>query len=739
MRRLRAATSAGDEGMSTSPHEQSQHAPHNAPPPAPATPRPGGSADDVLGVLNEFEQGLESLKKLYGERKAILAALEARESELANRELDADRREQDVAARKSEVEALQQQVAGLANELKEREQSIAAQREELQRAQNDAGARAAELDALDRAIAERAATQATEAKRTAAELDAKMTELRSAAAALAEQREQAEQNRQKLAALMDELPKREARIAESTAAIEKERSLLTSARTELNAAQDALRAERETARQSEAHEIARLTSLLQRAETAAGEMGKRAEHAATQAETMAARAAALEQQLSAVQTSAQQSSSSRDAELAEARARLGGLERELKNAQTRCADIEARLAESDAKATQFAATLDAAKQTAIAAGDAARREQHELEQVLDQLRERLKSEAARADDATRRVSELDDLMNAPGGTESALRIECDRLNEELAQTRNQLANRPASVAAGPVDAPWLVGRRARLSRARRLLIDQTRKVRRAGEVLHKRFEQCEQILAQRVELAAAKRAVDQATRSLASREAKAKSGSIVLMSVFVIAILGALSWFAAGQFFPGQFVSRAVVAADGKGRDLAPDELKEWQTFHESLVKDPRFMELAADRMNQRGIAALAQPGAVQQLVNSSISTSSNTDGELTIELRGEGPTRVQRILDTFAIAVASQANATRDRRADGGVTVIKETASLPGAPLDNQRVVYAAILWACASFLALLVGLVLWKQLAAAKARFEQSNQVDAILDEAHWPKLDR
>lgn len=746
--------------MSTSPDQQEPGAAK-----AQAKPRTTpASGDDVLGVLNEFEQGLESLKKLYAERKAIIAALESRESELAQRELDIARREQDAQARREEAEQLQQQVTELAKTLQDRENGLREQRELLDHAQNEAKRRTEELEALDRAIAERAAAQSVEAQRTAAGLDSKLTELRKAGEDLAAQRQKAEADRAKLAALVEELPKREALVAERQTAIENERRNLDAARAALASAEDALRAEQVAAKESESQEVARLTGLLERAETTAGEMGKRAEQAATQAETAAKRALSLEEQIKALQTQAQQSAATGN-ELSETKTKLERLEKQFNEAQAerdaanaRAQQAEAKAQQFEAKAKELAASLAAATSAAAQSGtqrdqsehalrqqiDQTRSDLSELEKVLDQLRDRLQREAARADDATKRVTELEAIMTSPAGAESALRIECDRLQEEVAQARQQLANRPTPVVqrapgapANTADVEWVAARRKRLSRGKSLLVEQTRKIRRAGEVLHKRFEQCEQILAQRVELSLAKRAIDNATKKAAQREAKAKAGSLVFFSVFTISILGGLSWFAAGQFFPGQYASRATIAADGKGRELTADELKEWQTFHNSLVEDPRFVEVAADRMNQRGITSLGQAGAVGQLVKSSVSTSSTADGQLTIELRGDGPARTQRILDTFTIALASQANAARERRIDGGSTVIKESASLPTAPLDNERVVYAAILWAGSSLFALIVGLVIWKQLAAAKARFEQSNQVDAVLDESRWPTL--
>ncbi|MDX2117002.1 MAG: hypothetical protein SFY96_02340 [Planctomycetota bacterium] len=753
--------------------------PGSSAPKAQPTVRPGTTGDDVMGVLSEFEQGLESLKKLYGERKALLAALEDRENELSRREVDIARREQDAQARQTQAEQLQQQVGELARTLQDRENTLREQRELLERTQAEAKRRAEELEALDRAIAERAAAQTAEAQKTASELDAKLGELKRVGSDLAAQRQQAEQDRAALAAMMEELPRREAslksQIAEHTRAMESDRRALDAARAELAKAEESLQSERaalnDARTQAESREIARLTDALHKAEAAAGEMGRRAEQAATQAEAASARVASLEEQIKALQASTHQQQSAAGALLSEIKTKadqataalqtqLAQAQRERDEAASRAAQAEQRAAAAEAatqtKTKELSDALAKATQTAELSAAARTIEERELraqieqtskdlaqlEQILDQLRDRLKAEAARADDATKRVSELEAIMSSPAGADSALRIECDRLQEELAQARAQLATQPKAVhvpsGANAADSAWVAHRRARLSRGRRLLIEQTKKIRRAGEVLHKRFEQCEQILAQRAELAAAKRVIDQTSRTLASREAKAKSGSLVLISVFTIAVLGVLSWFAAGQFFPGEFASRATIAAESKGRELSPDELHEWQTFHQSLIDDPRFSELAADRMNQKGITTLGQPGAIQALVRSKLSTSSKADGQLTLELRGDGPERTQRVLDTFAVSLASQANAVRDRRVDGGVTVVKETASLPVEPLDNQRVAYAGIFWAASSLLAFIVGLVLWKQLAAAKARFEQSNRVDALLDESHWPTLE-
>jgi hypothetical protein len=279
-------------------------------------------------------------------------------------------------------------------------------------------------------------------------------------------------------------------------------------------------------------------------------------------------------------------------------------------------------------------------------------------------------------------------------------------------------------------------RLARLRLMRQILRDHAEKLNQAGEALRRRFEQCEEVLAQRETLLSAKAAIDQLKAKVErahARAAGARALAAVFYAVLIVGALGAMSWVVGGQLAPATYAARAVISAETGGAPPAEDVLREWQKFHEAMLSDPSLVESAADRMGRRGMISLATPGALRDELATNLSHQSARPGELVLELRGQGASRTQRILDTFVTAVVSESNATKDRRADGLAAAITQAAEA-GAPIDDQRLVYGAVLFGAGLAASSILGIAVWRRLAKAKLRFEEEQHIDSVLDEVNW-----
>jgi len=315
------------------------------------------------------------------------------------------------------------------------------------------------------------------------------------------------------------------------------------------------------------------------------------------------------------------------------------------------------------------------------------------------------------------------------------RQERDRLNKKLSDLQNVARSGAKVHDAAPKGSTAL--RQRRLKRCRAILREHVAKVRKASEVLAKRFEQCEQVLSQRSQLAAAKRQLDVAAGSLAKRAAGKRAGVMTLCIVLTVSVLCALSWAVVGQAWPGDFEARAEITADGRGRELSDGEFDEWRRALEATLADPQFVDTVATRMKQRGYETLGTAGAVRTLLTNSFAHESPAPGTLSLEIRAPGREKAARTLDIITTALASDANAARERRADGAVTLIKAPATASAQPIDDQRLPRAGIVLLGSVLLTCGLGFGIWGKLSRAKQEFELGSQIDQVLDEAKWSEF--
>ncbi len=304
----------------------------------------------------------------------------------------------------------------------------------------------------------------------------------------------------------------------------------------------------------------------------------------------------------------------------------------------------------------------------------------------------------------------------------------------------RVARRADAASAEGADAGMFISmelRRRRLKLMRAILKDRTEKVRKGSEALRRRYEQCEIVLRQRADLAAVRERVVEAERKIERSTARSKVGVIMLCAVATIGLLGGMSWALARQVAPATFVATAQLAADGRGRPLAEGEKLEWQAYHEKLMNDPRFHQMAAERFQRLGMESLATPADVKRLIDSRLHAECMNPGEMSLHMEGQGGRNTERTLNTFAAAFASHANSALTARTDGGVTRITQEARTGDEPIDNTRTYWALGMMGIGVSVCFFVATALWRKLAGAKTAFEQDTQIASMLDESRWSTI--
>ncbi|MEL6741510.1 MAG: hypothetical protein AAFP26_12715, partial [Planctomycetota bacterium] len=400
-----------------------------------------------------------------------------------------------------------------------------------------------------------------------------------------------------------------------------------------------------------------------------------------------------------------------------AQARVDELDRELEAARAAEGELTASVARLEG---EVAAERERADRAAGGAGEAA--------EALQSRVEMLERELASAQG---RVAELEKEAKAlrASAVDPAAATEAERLRGEVAQLRMKLAAGGAKISDAGVKL-----RRERLKRARELMRGESDKLRRAADAVRQRFEQSEQVLAKRAELAGAYREFVDLREKTTKREVRSSAylaGSALMLAIVMLA--GA-SWFVAGQVMPGRHAAVVALQASGGSREPTADELVGWQSYHETLLNEPSFLGTVADRMKRRGIASLSSPGQLRAALDQGLTHDSPQAGTLRLELVGEGEARTLRVLDTFSTAIASVSNANRTRRGDGLSTVLASEPRLLDGALDMKQVYTAAgVFGGCLFVFFVLVG-GLWQRMYRSKAEFERSHSVEAVIDEMGW-----
>lgn len=296
-----------------------------------------------------------------------------------------------------------------------------------------------------------------------------------------------------------------------------------------------------------------------------------------------------------------------------------------------------------------------------------------------------------------------------------------RMAHDLREAAEAIREREHALKRSGGVPSYLGSRRQRLANVRRALRERAQRLERTESVLEERAREADLVLANRREISKAAAALQKREQRVVSLLARNKTLTVLFYSVATVAIVGVLSWALADQIAPARYAVTAEIRADGRGRTLSPDELDEWQRYHEAVLSDPALIELASDRLGKRGIAELSRPGDLTARLKSDLSFESAEPGRIVLELRGDGAGVTKRTLDTYAVSIVSLANGTKDQRAGGAGTKLTADATVEPDTLADERPVYAAGIGGGGLLFVGVGGMVLYRRLRAQHAAYEQ------------------
>lgn len=447
---------------------------------------------------------------------------------------------------------------------------------------------------------------------------------------------------------------------------------------------------------------------------------------------------------------------SKDAELVRRDTQLRALGEAVTQLRKDLAAAEELRDEITGREEQLRSEIKQLREQASAKGGESSERERQLESLITQLRSRIETTIAEQEKREKQLQATIDELKAQleqAAGEGAESDETRRLRDGLAAAKQELksageharaldaALREARAgkgdAGGASSEEWVLRRKARLGQYRTALRRQSEKVRKASDALKKRYEQCEQVLSMRAELFVIRERVVEAERRAQRRRSTTTAAVIMFCIVGTLAIVGTLSWAISRQVVPATFEATSVLEADGRGRELNEAELDEWVRFHQQLLNDPIFHADAAERFKRQGLADLGDPGVIAKLIKESLKTETLRDGTLTMRLREEGASRTERDLDILTASLAAEANAQQQRRVDGGVTKVKQSAKAGADPVDQTQNIYALVMTGVGALVSGLIGVLTWGRLSRAKSAFEMDNQINESLNSPKFAKI--
>ncbi len=619
--------------------------------------------------------------RLISEVEGHLQGLKRVHAEREQTKAALDERQGRLDALTAEQKKLQEQIAARQEEIRRADEAMHAQQALLQQRQAEAQRLAADAAALEKESKDRLARAA--------------------------------QERHTVEAMAADLGAREKALADRTARMDQ--------------LQAEVRALKHRLAETERTSAERAEELL-RCQDEAADLARRLQESEHQRPAAERQAAALKAELD----KAMQAASAAGAEANADRQRAADL-------AERCRTLEQSLAEQERQQAHSAESAADVQSRLAAAADALAKVAAERDGLREDLARQQQLSAAaqeRLAGAARDVEQAAAARDAINASLQKAQAESSELASRGAALQAQIdgLRRQAAARATAADGQSRL-RRQRMQRCRLLLRERSGKIRQASEMLKARHQQYEQVLSLRGEVITAKRAVDSLAKKVQTASARTRAAAAVFYLAGLIAVLGALSWAITRQMVPATYVARAVVVADARNKTLSDADLAAWQSYHETLLGDPQFLESAAERMGRRGIATLATPGDLKAELDKSFDSQSAQNGQLVLELRGLGADRTQRVLDTYVTALVSQANAAKEHRSDGAATTILEPARCAPTPVKDPRPLYAAGLLGGSTVVFLLIGGLVWGRLAAAKQKFETEARIDEFVESPDWP----
>ncbi|MDX2146647.1 MAG: hypothetical protein SFZ23_03915 [Planctomycetota bacterium] len=686
-----------------------------------------------------------ALEQRTAQSAAALAELEAQRAEQAQKLVELAKREAGVSAAEQEAARRKNDLAIAESTIEARLRAQAAREDELNRQAAELQREGEELTARETSVleAERKLNQSKQEAQAA--WDAAQKELAGLEAALRTKQQEFDQRVQTLEAQERALQERHRELANAQDRLRVDREALDAQRLQIETRDNELRiraadvASREEALGFGEGDAGKFRAKIQELASERERLSQERDRLSQERERLAEERDRLTQELVRAQEErrageqALQASEARTRELEPAQAALNQARGEVERLRQ---ELEHAHAKGKGRGKHDTEELAQLQRTLRAKQDALAEAETQLKEAKEQLAQQRHESEAESQQLTTVLQQLKERLKAEATARREAAAELARLKAE----RPGETSAPAPVTSREaLEAALPPMRLHRLSRYRELRKNKSVKIRRAEAALSRKFEICEQVLAQRAELAETHRVVLELKRRAEGAKARSRAGALTCFVVATLGIVAALSWAIAGQVSPGRFAATSEIRASSRAGQMSDEQLAEWQRFHEALVLDPSFISEAAEHMARKGLAELGSPGLLKARLEADLSWESAQDGQLKFELKGNGRERTERELNALVTRLASEANAARDRRLDGGVTDISQPSKAGDHPIDDRRLTAAAFIAGCAASVSFMVGVFSWRRLVAIKAKHDMNEHIEAVLDSSRWPEMER
>jgi len=398
----------------------------------------------------------------------------------------------------------------------------------------------------------------------------------------------------------------------------------------------------------------------------------------------------------------------------------------------RVTERDARIEELTAEVNRLEHEMNERAEAALAANESSTAGAEEIALLKQRILELESSGGSDAADSAR----IDELEQKAAHT-AALQSRVQELESELQQARSK-SGKSSSGSSKQLDekvqriraaAEHLQRRRSRLQRARKLL-----ELRKPAGESHSQST-TEQIELAKQSISEARSALAASEREMMRRWARSRAAVAVSFVTVLIGMLAAGSWFMADHFYPAK--STASVTLEARTKDnkmLEGEDGARWSAWHAEMLGDHAFRNTLAKRMEERQLPQYGSKTAIDNVMKNDVTIDAIKPGEITITMAGQDKQQLTHALDTLASTLATASTREAGKRSDAARTVIRgerndtstvQYAQMTGVNLEDERLMYSAIIFGATGLVALLCGVGVYTRLVKAKRVFEEEGRL--------------
>ena len=661
--------------------------------------------DEHKGELEQAQRELEASRDQVNRKSEELSE---REVAVEERTRELDGRFSEFEAKRSEYEQAQAQLQADRQSFSSEQESLNQERDRLSSELQEAKARAEQADSRCNELS----SQHSELVRQIESSSSNLQEAQTRAA-------QAEEAIEKVQAESIDLARK---LEEAASVIERRDFELDEARTEAaasNEVQNELRSEIAT-REGELNDLQSsfdiATERLQSLANAVAEQAPRLEEGAA--------AAALCRQHEAKITSLK-----KELEEAQARATSSG-ESSASDAQIAAIreDLElARMELEDSIPLDEHQRVVSSLEAQVSAGcDGETTEDRALRAEFSQVVAELKSVQAHAEGCESAMRTAESQVAALQERNEELERMCEAVSEDMPEDAVRLREQAQRLSSFAVH---LQRRRGRLRNIRNMLRE-----RKSGESgAFEAIEADREYKAHQEDLLRRRHELTDLESKMVRRWARHGTVGTVLRVVFLVAILGAVSWLSVRWFMPGVVSATTLVRAQPVAGGVVDDSrATAWNDWHSSIITDKLFAQAVAARLAASPAGYSGNVDSIQSALQDDLQVDAVQPGMLQFRLYGTSRNETVRELEAIVSTLSAESQRQLPRRGDGaraeilsnnGNLVSLDPVEVSGAQVQTAGMVFGGAL-ACVG----LLGAAIYTRLSRSRRIFDENVGFDEV-----------